>query len=259
MTQAPLLVCLDFDGTIMCYDEPPGTFHPEAIRVLNELENAGIVWCTNSGRNHVDQREIVGRAVAKGLTHLPAALICSESLIFPRCGAGFEPLDEWNQRIHERMRIVQETVRRRMQPHLAAWEEQYQPEHFFSEHYTAFHIPTNSEQAAAFYRILLDALAPLNGMNVTRNDCWINILPVESGKGNTLLAFARHIGVERERILAVGDHLNDISMLDGSSAGLVGCPGDAVPEIREMVIRAGGHVATQPGPLGTVEIIRRYL
>jgi hydroxymethylpyrimidine pyrophosphatase-like HAD family hydrolase len=95
-------------------------------------------------------------------------------------------------------------------------------------------------------------------MSVTRNDCCFNILPYITGKGNTLLSYARYAGLHREEILAVGDHLNDLSMLDGSSAGRVGCPSDAVPEVRDAVRRAGGGVASQPGPLGTVAIIRRY-
>ncbi|MFH0878308.1 MAG: HAD hydrolase family protein, partial [Lentisphaerota bacterium] len=248
-----------FDGTIMCYDEPPGTFHPAAIEVLNQCAAMGAAWCTNSGRNHVDQQEIIARAVAKGLMHLPSALICSESLIFPRANGGYEPMGAWNNLIHQRMKSIQQTVQERLLPCMPVLIEEFQPEQHFSEHYTAFHIPTSSEQAAAFYKELCTALAPLDGMSITRNDCWINILPRETGKGNTLLAYARTIGVRPDEILAVGDHLNDLTMLDGSSAGHVGCPGNAVPEIIQTVRSAGGRVAAQDGPLGSVEIIRHCL
>ncbi len=252
------LVCLDFDGTIMCYKEDPPTFHEDVIPILNALARQGVEWCTNSGRNHTDQQGIVERARAKGLIHLPSALLCSESLIYVLQDGDYKSYDPWNGPINRRVCDVQSTVRRLLESDLERLTTQYRLELHFSEHYTAFQVLALDEHPALFYQEIQTLLKGAADIVTTRNGPWINILPREAGKGNTLRRFAELRGIHPEAVLAIGDHLNDESMLNGISVAHAGCPADAVPEILSTVRSAGGLVASGKGPLGTVEIIRHF-
>jgi hydroxymethylpyrimidine pyrophosphatase-like HAD family hydrolase len=253
------LVCLDFDGTIMCYDDDPPTFHPSAIETLNKLNDVGIAWCTNSGRNYIDQQEVLERAVAKGLRHWPRALLCSESLIFPRTDTRqYISQEPWNSQINHYVRTLQERVLELITPVLAEMSTERKPELHFNAHYTAFNVLAPDDAPAIFYEQLCKQLIEIQDIIITRNGPWINILPRVSGKGNTLREYARLSGYDLNHVLAIGDHLNDLNMLDGTSARHVGCPFDAVEEVKMAVQSANGTIAINPGPLGTVEIIGKH-
>lgn len=58
----------------------------------------------------------------------------------------------------------------------------------------------------------------------------IEINQAHANKGEALLALAAHLGISRERILAFGDGLNDISML--REAGIGVAMGNACPEAK---------------------------
>jgi hypothetical protein len=112
------LISLDFDGTIMVYDEPPGFFHPEVIDALNALEARGVAWCTNSGRDRADQERVLAACYARGLRHRPVALLCSESVIFEQQGSAYHPAEPWNSNVHARLVTLQRQVQALLEPEL---------------------------------------------------------------------------------------------------------------------------------------------
>lgn len=78
-------------------------------------------------------------------------------------------------------------------------------------------------------------------------------------KGLSVRELARHLGVSKESILAIGNGHNDISMLDGSVAKLTGCPSNSEAEVVETVHGAGGHIAQNRALAGVMEIIDSYI
>lgn len=255
----PALVCLDFDGTILALDGVEPVFDRAAIDVLNDLAARGIAWCANSGRDRSDQRAILERSYDAGLNHRPVALMCSESLIFPARGGDYESLEPWNTEVGRCMAILQQALREALDRECADLLVRHQPRTFFTQAYTAFLLPVSDEGLLSRFHDELEAvLSARTDAVVTRNGSWFNCLPRSAGKGAILSHFARRYGYAQARILAVGDHINDLSMLDGEAAASVGCPSDAYPAVRERVRAAGGRVAASPGPSGTVEIIRAW-
>lgn len=255
------LVCLDFDGTIMVYDDPPsGHFHPEVIALLNELEGRGVRWCTNSGRDLQDQGRVIEHAVAQGLTHKPIALICSESMVYLRSNGSFHPLEPWNSMVQKDLVHFHRRVQERLQPLMPALQRSYgMLPSYIGEHYTAFAIPDKDGLPQRFHLEIGEILSDIPKTMVTRNGGWVAILTEDLGKGNALRQFAAAGGYLPEDILAVGDHFNDLNMLDGKAAKHVGCPSNAIPEVIATVRLAGGYVARGQGPQGTMEVIRRFL
>jgi hydroxymethylpyrimidine pyrophosphatase-like HAD family hydrolase len=253
------LICLDFDGTIMVYDEPPGFFHPAAIDMLNGLVERGIAWCTNSGRDADGQMKILELSRARGLRHMPAVLLCSESYIIERRDRTYVPSEPWNSAAKKTLRRLHQVIQKTVTPKLDDWIARYRPEVYIADEYTTFNVVDADGQPLRFHGEIEAAIRGVPRAVVSRNGGWISILPAELGKGNVLLGYLRLAGLQAGHVLAIGDHLNDINMLNGTAARHVACPANAMAEVVEAVTVAGGYVAKTPGPEGTVEAVRYFL
>jgi hydroxymethylpyrimidine pyrophosphatase-like HAD family hydrolase len=64
----------------------------------------------------------------------------------------------------------------------------------------------------------------------------LEIHHTDSGKCNALQRVATRLGVVRDEVMAVGDHINDLKMLQFAGIGVA--MGNALPEVRE----AAGYV-----------------
>ncbi|MBS4161576.1 HAD-IIB family hydrolase, partial [Klebsiella pneumoniae] len=60
----------------------------------------------------------------------------------------------------------------------------------------------------------------------------IEILPADSGKGRALREFARHYGIEKKDIYAIGDSPNDLSMFEEADHRIA--MGNAIDELKHM-------------------------
>ncbi|HML47062.1 MAG TPA: HAD hydrolase family protein [Clostridia bacterium] len=114
----------------------------------------------------------------------------------------------------------------------------------------------------------LDALRTFaREIDVNRNHHLINLVPKGHGKGVALQGFAERLGVALEEVvaigaagtLAVGDSLNDLSMIDGRFGLRGGAVANADAIVRAAVERAGGCVASRRASYGVLEIIDRYV
>jgi len=254
------LISLDFDGTILVYDDPAGVFHPDVIRFLNQLPFRGVQWCANSGRDFADQLGVLERSRQRGLTCMPEALICSESLVYVREGGEYHPLQPWNDEAHRWLAACHAVAQERIKPHLDDLQRRYEPiSTLIGELYTAFFVRDHDGLPVSLFHEINRMLEGVEGVMLTRNGGWVAVMHAALGKGNALSAYARHVGLERNHILAVGDQYNDLPMLHRDVARHVGCPGDAIPEVRQAVRKAGGHVAEAVGPLGTLEVMSALL
>ena len=54
--------------------------------------------------------------------------------------------------------------------------------------------------------------------SVPRN---VEINREDATKGRALLALAKHLGIEREQVMAFGDGLNDLTMIEAAGLGVV--------------------------------------
>lgn len=80
----------------------------------------------------------------------------------------------------------------------------------------------------------------------------IEILNKDASKGRTLKELADHLGIPRERVMAIGDSGNDIDMVD--YAGLGVAMGNAVPAVRDVA----DVVTTTNNENGVAEAINRH-
>lgn len=254
------LISLDFDGTILVYDDPEGVFHPEVITFLNSLEELGVRWCANSGRDRADQLAVIERSRERGLTFMPDALICSESMVYVKAGSDYTSLEPWNSSAHACLRACHREVQARLSDHLDYIQKVYQPiSTLIGEHFTAFFVRDHDQLPQRLLKDIGRFTAGVADMMLTRNGGWVSLMHTSLGKGNALKEYARHIDLKPDHILAVGDQYNDLPMLRTDVAKHLGCPGNAIPEVIQTVSMAGGHVARAHGPLGTIEVMRARL
>jgi hydroxymethylpyrimidine pyrophosphatase-like HAD family hydrolase len=86
-----------------------------------------------------------------------------------------------------------------------------------------------------------------------RNTIYLRFAHTDYHKGSALGELCRILQISASDVLAAGDHFNDIPMLDGRYAEHPCCPSNAIPEVRAIVEKAGGHLASKPAAEGVAE------
>ena len=74
-------------------------------------------------------------------------------------------------------------------------------------------------------------LTDINGRVVRSDDTYIEILPKTADKGIAMVKLSERIGIPREKIFAVGNYYNDVTMLD--FATISGVPEESPEEVKE--------------------------
>ena len=68
------------------------------------------------------------------------------------------------------------------------------------------------------------------------NPNYIEIFPIESGKGSSIRWLCNYLGIPLENSLAAGDEMNDISMIETAGLGIAMCNGrETVKKIADIV------------------------
>ena len=256
----PTLVCLDFDGTIMRYDQPPDHFHPEVIDALNRLQQAGIPWISNSGRDYPSQLDIIGHSRDEyGLAAMPLAILHSECFIHINAESNYTPLEHWNNSMKRDLESLQEHIASAVKEDIEALVRgQSSAESVYYDQAAVFIHRGPEDERQTFIAGLNSLLEPIAGAHVIQNGEFISVIHERAGKGNLLRAYLEYSEISPSDVLAIGDHDNDITMLDGSVTPHVACPGNSFPPVREVVRQAGGYLAEAHGPAGTVEALQFY-
>lgn len=91
-----------------------------------------------------------------------------------------------------------------------------------------------------------------------RSNIYLRFCHSRYNKGSTLAELSRLLDMPTLNILAIGDHQNDLSMLYGNVAGMVGCPANAHESVKETVWKAGGYVSRLEAGEGTAEVIANF-
>ena len=256
----PTMLCLDFDGTILRYEDPPEHIHPDIVAALNTLGDAGIEWMANSGRTMEGQYEILQHtARTYGLRHWPSAILHSECFIHRRENGRYISLDAWNTKAQADMLSVQQVLNSQCKETMNRLIRTYAPmETQFLDVATVFHMAGDEMRRQSFIADLHGLLSCVPHAQLIQNGEWISIIHANVGKGHLLRAYMDHRKISPDHVLAVGDHGNDISMLDGTVTPHVACPGNAYGPTQDAVRRAGGYVAKAHGPVGSLEAFRHY-
>ena len=115
------------------------------------------------------------------------------------------------------------------------------------------------EQPDLIYAFLEEYCATVPALSVVRNDIYARFSHCDYNKGSALGEIARLLGVQPEKIVAAGDHFNDLPMLSTRYAKWLIAPANAIPAVKETVRRQNGQVAAQPCGYGVAHGLRSLL
>jgi len=256
MTQkSEYLIALDLDGTSVRY-EPRLEMEPELMQYIASVRSQGIAWVMNSDR-YTDTMVDIAKALS--FDQMPAALLSCQRFIHILNGdQTYLPLHAWNK---EQM-LLHKELWDKLSPHFSAWQKK------IKQQFTPLDCVVNDlvfacmappDQTPALRELIKSFIIPWPEAQVSGNHDWSFILHASFSKGKVLQKCAELLGVPRRNIIAIGDGVNDISMLDGSVSGLVGCPANASKEVVAAVKTAGGIVADAESAAGTLQILKYYL
>jgi HAD superfamily hydrolase (TIGR01484 family) len=249
------LLSTDFDGTIFAeFENPP---IPDVLqRVIADLQAKGAKWAINTGRDMSSLMEALGRA---GIRIEPDYLILVEREIYTHNESVYVGLEEWNSacaRAHaELFARVREDV-----PRLVDWVNERYHARMYEDAYSPFCLiaGTNGE-ADVIHRFLEEYALSVENLTVVRNDIYARFSHSAYNKGTALAELTRRLGLTKEHVFAVGDHLNDLPMLSRKYARGVATIANAIPEVKDCVQNEGGYVSQLPHGYGVAEAIKYYL
>jgi HAD superfamily hydrolase (TIGR01484 family) len=249
LTTSLRLICTDFDGTIA--EQGPKRISPIFFERLAAARKKGVLyWIINTGRT---LESLLDELKRREVPIYPDWVVAVEReiwLVRERRGVGWF---EWNRKcelLHTQLfesvqplwKLIEDYVSRHTKAQLV--EDPGSPLGIIAS------CEEEADEIAAFIAPLLKnwpTLVPV------RNSIYFRFSHKFYHKGACLEAISNGIGVLPLQIMAVGDHLNDLPMLERRYAHHLACPGNAVDDVKEKIRAQGGHVSTASVAEGTVE------
>ncbi len=283
------LIAIDIDGTLMPSTGPK--ISPRNCAALKAAEAAGIEIVIATGRRQAYAMPLIAQvgldensvmissngAVVRGFEgqlldrrFLPvetARQLCvalrgygTMVFTFDREGTGALVIENLNQ-LHARIDRWVEANR----PYLLEVQPLERAFDAGEEPIQGMVCGTVAEMAAAERQLLLSDVAGQIAMHRTeyaaRNLSILDLLPPGCSKGAALDSLARIRGLERDQIMAIGDNLNDLEMLEYAGRAVV--MANASEEVQALAIRRGWEVTASNDDDGVAlaveEVVRQTL
>lgn len=93
-------------------------------------------------------------------------------------------------------------------------------------------------------------------LTINHSSIAVDISPAGIDKASGVRFLSQHTGIDLSQTLGIGDSRGDFPMFE--LVGQVGCPANASPECKELVLARGGYVAPRPYASGVARVIRHF-
>lgn len=254
------LIALDFDYTLIDY--LPGQkahIEPEALNLFNRLSASGIRMGIVTGRNFEGFPQTFNEVGGTWGDPFPGFLIALDSYLYEKNAQGeFQADEEENKKVQQRiLQRVQEMLPyfpdclKRLQENeipIRSWA-------IGGEH--GLTVETDTFLSAQKALELMEGKIP--GALCARNYHLFHITPLGEGKGASVLRYAQKLGLRPDEVLAIGDSLNDLTMLDGTLGFHSACVANADERVKAAVTRNQGMVSQFRASRGTADCILHFL
>jgi hydroxymethylpyrimidine pyrophosphatase-like HAD family hydrolase len=249
------LLATDLDGTLIGGTDEFHLF-AEFEELLVELRGRyGMAWAVCTGRRHRSFARMMDPMRTLGL--LPDYVIVRHAYIYKLTRFGYLPHVAWNARILLHLLFGKLHIREAINEWYGLLTKMCTGASVVAKTKDRLCLRfENEEEADAAERILRDKVKEFSHLCVFRFMREVDVRLVPYTKGLALGDLADGLGVDHAEVLAIGDGLNDISMLDGAVIGMSGCPANAKPEVMEVVHRNRGHISSLKALAGTIDVIK---
>jgi HAD superfamily hydrolase (TIGR01484 family) len=249
------LISTDFDGTLFAeFEDPPVPARLQQL--IAELQAAGAKWVINTGRDMSSLMETLGRA---GLSIQPDYLVLVEREIHLHQQSRYVSHQEWNCACERDNTELFTRIQQDM-PRILEWINSRFQATLYEDNYSPFcMIASNTRDADQILDFLNDYCRSVPNLTVVRNDVYARFCHAGYSKGTALAEVSRLLNLSAEHVFAIGDHLNDLPMLNRKYARFIAAPSNAVPPVREVLVAEGGYLASRPHGDGVVEALEHYL
>jgi hydroxymethylpyrimidine pyrophosphatase-like HAD family hydrolase len=189
---------------------------------------------------------------------LPDFVIARErEIYFPGQFGRWVPHDDWNEKCErDHHRLFRKS--KRVLGKVRKFVEGKTDARWVSVEGDAAGIVSTSHEEMNEIQDFIESLSKHSDLTHERNSVYLRFSHRNFSKGSGLVKAAERWGIGPDHILAVGDNLNDLSMLQPEICDACGCPSNAVSEVRDFVQARGGKVASKPGSAGVIEVMGHY-
>ena len=250
------LLSTDFDGTLVDHFAHTPV-DPEFFQALQNLRERGTLWAVNTGRSVYH--------ISEGLEEFhfplhPDFVLTNEREVF-RAGntrKKWEDYGDWNLRCtlaHAELFTKSGPIFEKISEYLS---RETSAELIFEDKFPVGVVASDDEEMDRIVEFIEQERVDIPNFHYQRNTIYLRFCHRDYHKGAALGELARLLEISREEIFAVGDHLNDLSMLDGRFATFSACPSNSVEPVKEVVRAAGGYVAKGACSAGVLEAMRHF-
>lgn len=249
------IISTDFDGTLFNELENPPV--PTALQeLIARLQGRGAKWVINTGRDLAGLMEALSRT---DITIQPDYLVLVEREIHRREGSRFIGHATWNdacRQSHEQLFIQ---IRQDL-PRLVSWVNSRYNAIVSEDAYSPFCLTAmNGDDAEAIHQYMDEYCQEVPNLKVMRNNVYARFCHADYDKGTALTEIARLHEISPKHIFAVGDHLNDLPMLELRHAGFLAAPANALEAVKRAVRSQNGFVSRLPNGHGVADSLNFYL
>lgn len=247
-------VALDFDLTIFDYSRPQDT--RVLIPWFQRLYDANVIAGIASGRTLEDLKRELSSIDMPWENPFPQFVIHEEFYIHWPDAPDPGQVERWNQACSVAVRDLCRKVR----PYFDTCATQMESlgiriEFPVTENDAGISLVLEDPAGAERARILLESMLPRNfPARISRNHHILLATPAEYHKGSALDRLRQLAAFDSEDVLAIGDNLNDLAMLDKSRGFRCATVENADPVVRKAVAERQGHQASRPIAFGIVEL-----
>lgn len=249
------LISTDFDGTIFAEFETPPI--PEAFTgLIGRLQAQGAKWVINTGRDMASLLESLGRA---RIPVQPDYLVVVEREIYEHQSGRYASLADWNSACAADHAALFAGVSGDV-PELERWIcSEFGATVYEDAHSPLCVIAANNGDMDVIHRRLNEYCGVVPGLTVVRNDVYARFSHERYNKGTALTEISKRLGLQASEVFAVGDHLNDLPMLQREHAEFLAAPANSVPEVVAAVSAAGGYLCRHAQGHGVCEALHFHL
>ncbi len=257
------LVAMDLDSTLLDWSDGEAKISNACKAALFAAAKASIVIVVATGRTFRETRlELLAQGLPFG-DPIPHFVIAQEKFCY-RVVNGRSHEDEalvrWNrQRAEEARRAMEQFVL----PNAQRWlwrltEVGLAPRRWVIDTGAGWFSLTygTAEEAQKAEGWLREFVADIPALIPNRNAFIVGLIPRDGTKGKALRFLVRALGISPERVMAIGDSLNDMDMLNGEHGFFPVAVANAEAEVKAAVKKVGGLVTTSPASEGVAEAIR---